>query len=72
MGYLIKVGRVRFRKTSAMPLSSTKQSLFLRGEEIVESSKDCDAPIRLQSNLTIEERKFYTSSDVTNYCFQRN
>ena len=40
MSFLIEMGRVWFGKTSAMPLSSTKQLFFLCGEEIVGSNKD--------------------------------
>ena len=48
--FLTKLGEVRFRKTNAMPLSSTKQSFFLSSEEIRGSTKNCDVPKRLQSN----------------------
>ena len=43
-GFLVKLGRVRLKNASAMPLLCTKQSFFVCGKEIVGSSKNCDIP----------------------------
>ena len=43
-GFLAKLGRIRYKNGSAMPLSCTKQSFLLCGGETAGSNKNCDVP----------------------------